>query len=206
MASKKTKKVSAKVAKPKEIKKRLKAPKPPVAKIVVKRISAKTPDKTPAKEKGKKLAWKDWQVDYNPFDPPKKHKANKSKRGWQQSYIDSVKMSAQIMADKIAMQNLNKPDQKEKEFLSSQHFTNFTKRSKSKEMVNHPSHYGGSENVYETIKVIEAWNLEDFCLGNTIKYISRAGKKHESKEGIIEDLKKAQFYLNRKISNLEKVK
>ena len=70
----------------------------------------------------------------------------------------------------------------------------------NKEMVNHPSHYGGASNVYETIKVIEAWDL-DFHLGNTVKYISRAGKKDTEKE--LQDLKKAMFYLERKIKNLE---
>ena len=69
-----------------------------------------------------------------------------------------------------------------------------------KEMVNHPIHYGGSENVYEAIKVIDAWDL-DFCLGNTVKYIARAGKKHPDKK--IEDLKKAMFYLQHKINKLE---
>lgn len=68
------------------------------------------------------------------------------------------------------------------------------------EQVNHPSHYGGESNMYEAIKVIEAWNL-DFCLGNTVKYISRAGKKSEDK--IIEDLEKAQWYLSRKINQLK---
>ena len=34
----------------------------------------------------------------------------------------------------------------------------------------------GKDNLYESIKVIEAWDL-GFNLGNTIKYISRAGKK-----------------------------
>ena len=70
----------------------------------------------------------------------------------------------------------------------------------NKEMVNHPEHYGGSENIYEAIKVIENWDL-DFHLGNTVKYISRAGKKGVNKE--LEDLKKAKFYLDRKIKNLE---
>lgn len=69
-------------------------------------------------------------------------------------------------------------------------------------MVNHPTHYGGSENVYEAIKVIEAWEL-DFHLGNTVKYISRAGKKDTDKE--LQDLKKALWYLQRKIDNLEKI-
>ena len=68
-----------------------------------------------------------------------------------------------------------------------------------KETINHPGHYGG-DNTYEAIKVIEAWNL-DFSLGNTIKYISRAGKKDKAKE--IEDLKKALWYLDRKIKTLE---
>ena len=53
-------------------------------------------------------------------------------------------------------------------------------------MVNHPAHYGGEDNVYEVIKVIEAWEL-DFHLGNTVKYISRAGKKGSDKE--LQDLK-----------------
>ena len=69
----------------------------------------------------------------------------------------------------------------------------------TKEAVHHPEHYGGENNQYEAIKVIEAWGL-DFCLGNTIKYISRAGKK----DNIIQDLKKAKWYLERKIAQLEK--
>lgn len=60
--------------------------------------------------------------------------------------------------------------------------------------VNHPDHYGGADNPYEAIKVIEAWNL-GFCLGNAVKYISRAGKKGSK----LEDLKKAAWYINREI-------
>ena len=67
------------------------------------------------------------------------------------------------------------------------------------EMVNHPSHYGG-DNLYETIKVIEAWEL-DFHLGNSVKYISRAGKKEVDTE--IQALEKAKWYLERKIQNLK---
>ena len=69
-----------------------------------------------------------------------------------------------------------------------------------KESVNHPSHYGGADNVYEAIKVIDAWSL-GFALGNTVKYISRAGKKDQSKE--LEDLKKALWYLQHHINQLE---
>lgn len=67
-----------------------------------------------------------------------------------------------------------------------------------KESVNHPNHYGGKENPYEAIKVIEAWEL-GFCLGNVVKYLSRAGKKDPAKE--LEDLKKAQWYLERHINS-----
>lgn len=67
------------------------------------------------------------------------------------------------------------------------------------EKINHPAHYGGQRNTYETIKVIEAWNL-NFHLGNVLKYISRAGKKTISQE---EDLKKALWYLQRELSNIK---
>lgn len=64
--------------------------------------------------------------------------------------------------------------------------------------VNHPPHYGGEANPYEAIKVIEAWGL-GFCLGNVVKYLSRAGKKGDA----LEDLRKARWYLDREIGALE---
>lgn len=70
------------------------------------------------------------------------------------------------------------------------------------EIINHPSHYGGANNQYEAIKVIEAWEL-GFHLGNVVKYISRAGKKHNR---VLEDLKKARWYLDRQIEQMEKTK
>ena len=70
-----------------------------------------------------------------------------------------------------------------------------------KEQVNHPQHYGGENNQYEAIKVIDAWDL-GFSLGNTVKYISRAGKKGKDKE--LEDLRKALWYLQYHIETLEK--
>ena len=69
-----------------------------------------------------------------------------------------------------------------------------------KEQVNHPQHYGGQDNPYEAIKVIDAWDL-GFSLGNTVKYISRAGKKGKDKE--LEDLRKALWYLQHHIETLE---
>lgn len=67
------------------------------------------------------------------------------------------------------------------------------------EKVNHPDHYGG-DTTYEAIKVIEAWEL-GFHLGNSVKYICRAGKKDPETE--LEDLHKARWYLDRKIAALE---
>lgn len=67
------------------------------------------------------------------------------------------------------------------------------------EAINHPQHYGGDV-TYEAIKVIQAWEL-GFCLGNTVKYISRAGKKDPTKE--LEDLEKAAWYLQQRILELK---
>jgi hypothetical protein len=77
--------------------------------------------------------------------------------------------------------------------------------SENKEMVNHPDHYGGETNVYEVVKVCEAWGLDkDAYLFNVVKYVGRAGKKDSDKE--LQDLKKAAWYLERKIINLSKNK
>lgn len=66
----------------------------------------------------------------------------------------------------------------------------------SHDPVNSPAHYtaGG----IETIDYIEAKQL-NYHLGNVVKYVSRAGKKNE----MLEDLKKAKWYLDREIKRLE---
>lgn len=64
--------------------------------------------------------------------------------------------------------------------------------------VNNPAHY--TDGKIEVIEFIEDKKL-DFCLGNAVKYVSRSGKKDPAKE--IEDLKKAIWYINRKIQQLE---
>jgi len=68
------------------------------------------------------------------------------------------------------------------------------------DMVNHPSHY--TSGGIECIDVIKAALLDKpyngfvaCCIGNVIKYIYRAGKKGDT----IQDLKKAQWYLNKAI-------
>ena len=67
--------------------------------------------------------------------------------------------------------------------------------------VAHPAHYGSKDDPYEVIKVIRAWKL-NFSLGNTVKYIGRAGKKDPAK--FVEDLEKAAWYLNEEIQALKK--
>ncbi len=64
--------------------------------------------------------------------------------------------------------------------------------------VDHPKHYR-KESGFEAIDVIESWSL-NFNLGNVIKYVCRAGLKNDS----LEDLRKAQWYLEREISRRNK--
>lgn len=67
------------------------------------------------------------------------------------------------------------------------------------EQVQHPSHYGG-DTVYEVIKVLRAWGLhKDAYLFNVVKYVARAGRKGDA----VTDLKKARFYLDEAIKELE---
>lgn len=54
----------------------------------------------------------------------------------------------------------------------------------SEERIDHPAHYGGADDPYEAIKVIEAWRL-GFCLGNCLKYVRRAGHKLPSPGAVV---------------------
>lgn len=63
-----------------------------------------------------------------------------------------------------------------------------------KEEINHPDYYQGK---IEVIDFIDAYNL-NFNLGNVVKYITRAGKKHG--EGKLTALQKAEWYLSREIA------
>jgi hypothetical protein len=68
--------------------------------------------------------------------------------------------------------------------------------------VDHPAHYGGDVE-HEVIKCLYAWGLErDAFLWNAVKYIARAWKKNDA----LEDLRKAKFYLDRRIEALENAK
>lgn len=63
-----------------------------------------------------------------------------------------------------------------------------------------PRHY--SELSPEPLHVIEGWSL-GFYAAQVVKYIARAGRKGGPGK-LVEDLKKAAFYLNRWIYVLEK--
>lgn len=72
-----------------------------------------------------------------------------------------------------------------------------------KDNINHPSHYTSHPSGIECIDITEH---HDFCIGNAIKYLWRAGLKSEDgiskKEKQIEDLKKAIWYIKREIKHL----
>lgn len=68
------------------------------------------------------------------------------------------------------------------------------------DVINHPSHY--TDGKIEVIDFIEDKKL-NFNLGNVIKYVCRAGKKHSKGKSMdlkaLEDLEKAAWYINREI-------
>jgi hypothetical protein len=61
--------------------------------------------------------------------------------------------------------------------------------------VNHPKHYTAHPSGVECIEVTEHMN---FCVGNAIKYLWRAGLKGEQ----VEDLRKARWYIDREIARI----
>ena len=64
--------------------------------------------------------------------------------------------------------------------------------------VNHPSHYNEHPSGVECIDIVEHFN---FCIGNAIKYLWRAGLKHENKK---HDLEKAKWFIEREIGRVGK--
>ena len=71
------------------------------------------------------------------------------------------------------------------------------------ENVNHPKHYTSDPSGIECIEITKH---RDFCIGNAIKYLWRAGLKKEDgmtdKQKQIEDLEKAIWYINAEIEML----
>lgn len=78
--------------------------------------------------------------------------------------------------------------------------------TKEPNMIEHPPHYNAGK--FETIDVIEdvVKNYKDsfvaYCIGNVLKYLSRSPFKGT----FLQDLKKAQYYLNAAITYIEEKK
>ncbi|MDR2005346.1 MAG: DUF3310 domain-containing protein [Prevotella sp.] len=70
--------------------------------------------------------------------------------------------------------------------------------------VNHPKHYTSHPSGVECIQVTECHN---FCIGNAIKYLWRAGLKIDADktdlQKQVEDLEKAVWYIQREIQRLK---
>jgi len=68
-----------------------------------------------------------------------------------------------------------------------------------------PEHYGGKDNPYEVIKVIDAWGLQaSFNIANAVKYLSRMFLGKKSNMGMLQDLHKAKTYIEFEIERIEK--
>lgn len=72
-----------------------------------------------------------------------------------------------------------------------------------------PKHYA-SFGKFSAVTIIRVWNIVrkamgvepvDFCVGNALKYMQRAGLKPGEAE--VQDLKKAAWYLNSRIHELD---
>jgi predicted ArsR family transcriptional regulator len=112
--------------------------------------------------------------------------------------VDSV-YQATYLAKKGAKSNLSSVPSKRGRPSRVKTFFATSNKSIKADAVNHPPHYkvGG----IETIDFIEAKSLS-YNLGNVVKYITRADHKGNK----LEDLKKAQWYLNREVQTMEKSK
>lgn len=65
------------------------------------------------------------------------------------------------------------------------------------ERIDHPDHYNAHPSGIECIRIVEHFN---FNIGNAIKYLWRAGLKGD----LLEDLKKARWYVDREIRRLDR--
>lgn len=131
-------------------------------------------------------------------------------------YLADMKFAS--VGDVIAaLRNSNKVCNKTKNLIVNQmpeilndtrHFTKLPAKEDiiSEDKVNHPSHYTWLKDKCG-IEVIDITRHLDFCLGNAIKYLLRAGYKTENgysdNQKEIEDLEKAIWYIKDKINHLK---
>lgn len=79
------------------------------------------------------------------------------------------------------------------DYISLEHYNS----KPCSDAVNHPEHYEGNIECIDAMKeVLGTEGLINFCIGNAFKYTWRCKKKHKSP---VEDLKKADWYINKAI-------
>ena len=67
------------------------------------------------------------------------------------------------------------------------------------DVVNKPPHYQGEVEAIDSIKAAMSYEaFKGYCQGNALKYIIRYDRKNG-----VEDLRKAEWYINRLIKHLE---
>lgn len=107
----------------------------------------------------------------------------------------------QLFMERICPHGIGHPDPDElklhRGWLGAHGCDGCCQKPPANDPVNHPNHY----TAYKGIEVIQLTEMLNFCRGNAVKYIARAGLKDPAKE--IEDLKKARWYLDREITRLE---
>ena len=74
----------------------------------------------------------------------------------------------------------------------------------TKENVNHPDHYGGKDNPYETIKVLEARLTREEFIGAMKFQVYKYNDRALYKENELQDYEKAAFYQNYLVAYLKK--
>jgi hypothetical protein len=67
------------------------------------------------------------------------------------------------------------------------------------DVVNKPPHYQGEVQAIDSIKAAMSYEgFKGYCQGNALKYIIRFDRKNG-----VEDLRKAEWYINKLITHLE---
>lgn len=121
-----------------------------------------------------------------------------------------------LLPDNVTVVNTTRPNSTKAPYIvrNNEYFfpvtnqDNYTDFTSPKELavdnVNHPKHYTQHPSGIECIEITRH---HDFCIGNAIKYLWRAGLKveqgMEEKQKEIEDLSKAIWYIKDKIKQLE---
>lgn len=98
----------------------------------------------------------------------------------------------------IWVKSIEKVDIKLHDSTSSKYAEIVEYKNSGKRSPTTPNHYHSTSTNFDVIDLCQSYDL-DFCSGNVVKYIVRAGKKEG--ESTIKDLLKAQDYLNRLIKN-----